>query len=206
MDSISCLFHPHHASLMDPPRSLRSLLLHPADPYYAIDGHSHRGLVAPRFDVDETDKAYFLEGELPGIKEKRSIAVEWLANKTLIVRGRISTEDIESEWGVTNLESPDHHKTAQGKKPHDHHQEVVIEQTPPEPEAEKEKEKQKPPKPKEPKHWLTERRRGDFERSFTFAIEVDPHGMKAKLEHGLLKVMVPKKEGDHQSLHKVPVE
>ncbi|KAL1962224.1 hypothetical protein VTN77DRAFT_9880 [Rasamsonia byssochlamydoides] len=42
---------------------------------------------APRFDVRETDDAYHLDGELPGIDQK-DITIEFTEPQTLVVRGR----------------------------------------------------------------------------------------------------------------------
>lgn len=67
------------------------------DPYYEIDGgSSHRGLGIPRFNVTETETAYILDGEFPGVVEKSKISVEWLQNQVLIIRGTISPADTET--------------------------------------------------------------------------------------------------------------
>ncbi|KAI9869144.1 MAG: hypothetical protein M1813_002968 [Trichoglossum hirsutum] len=180
MDSISCLLHPHHASLIDHHRSLRSALLGlDEDPYYNIDGRSHRNLMAPKFDVCETASAYLLEGEVAGLADKASISVEWVAGRTLIVRGQIPTHDLAASWGVAADE----------------------------PEAVAAKKHARKADKGGPRHWLSERRTGDFERSFTFARGVDVEGMKARLESGVLSIMVPKKAGgEGDDARKITVE
>ncbi|KAJ8097438.1 HSP20-like chaperone [Lipomyces tetrasporus] len=42
----------------------------------------------PSFDVKETDKAFLLEGELPGV-EKDNLDIEFLDNNTLRVKGHV---------------------------------------------------------------------------------------------------------------------
>ncbi|KAH0538902.1 hypothetical protein GP486_008749 [Trichoglossum hirsutum] len=182
MDSINCLFHPHHASLIDHHRSLRSALLGlDEDPYYSIDGRSHRNVVAPKFDVCETGSAYFLEGDVPGLADKAGISVEWLVNRTLIVRGKFPSRDPLAEWGVA-ADEPD----------------VAADE---------------PADPKKhgkdgagPRRWLSERRTGEFERSFTFSRAVDADGMKARLANGVLSIMVPKKAEGGENTRKIAVE
>jgi HSP20 family molecular chaperone IbpA len=66
------------------------------DPYYEYDGtRSHKGLGRPRFNATETETAYLLDGEFPGVEDKSTITVEWLQNQVLIIRGFISPADTE---------------------------------------------------------------------------------------------------------------
>lgn len=46
---------------------------------------------SPRFDVHETDNAYHLDGELPGIAQK-NIEVEFSDHQTVVVKGRTEHE------------------------------------------------------------------------------------------------------------------
>lgn len=50
----------------------------------------------PRFDVHETDDAYHLDGELPGIAQK-DIEIEFSDHQTLVVKGRTEHEDRTSD-------------------------------------------------------------------------------------------------------------
>lgn len=85
---------------MRTPFSLQSLLHSNedrVDPYYEYDAlRSHKGLCRPRFNVTETETAYLLDGEFPGVRDKSKIAVEWLQNQVLIVGGIISPADTET--------------------------------------------------------------------------------------------------------------
>lgn len=67
------------------------------DPYYEIDGsRSHKELGSPRFNVVETDTAFLLDGEVPGVAEKSQIAVEWFQNQVLIIKGVVQPADTET--------------------------------------------------------------------------------------------------------------
>jgi HSP20 family protein len=92
MATLKCLFHPHHISLLDT-HSFRSRLNNIGDPYHNIDGlQSHRHLLAPKFDIFESETSYILVGELPGVKAKAEITYEWLEDQTLFIRGHVAAE------------------------------------------------------------------------------------------------------------------
>ncbi|KAI5815657.1 HSP20-like chaperone [Pyronema omphalodes] len=57
-----------------------------------------------------------------------------------------------------------------------------------------EKQVEKQEKPRGPKYWVSERSVGEFSRSFSFPGHVDIDQVKASLEHGILKIVVPKME------------
>lgn len=111
----------------------------------------NRRTFSPSFDVHETDKAYILEGELPGLSNKSNVSIEFTDPQTLLVRGKL-----------------EHHR----------------EESSPEGGAGTEK----------TRYWVSERTTGEFQRSFSFPSYVDLDNVSATLEHGLLKVNVPKKE------------
>jgi HSP20 family molecular chaperone IbpA len=99
MTTLNCILHPHHVSLMRTPLTFHSLF-HSSedriDPYYEYDRMpSHKGLHRPRFNVTETETAYLINGEFPGVSDKSKISVEWLQNQVLIIRGFISPADTE---------------------------------------------------------------------------------------------------------------
>ena len=54
----------------------------------------------PNFDVLETEHAFYIGGDFPGIADKESIILEWDADCNLVVRGRITPLDLEAEWDV----------------------------------------------------------------------------------------------------------
>jgi HSP20 family molecular chaperone IbpA len=100
MSTLNCILHPHHTSLVRRPITFQSLL-HAfedrVDPYHEIDGGpSHKQLGRPRFNVTETQDAFILDGELPGVTEKKQITVEWFQNQVLIIRGVVKPADTET--------------------------------------------------------------------------------------------------------------
>ncbi|KAJ5749365.1 uncharacterized protein N7511_011061 [Penicillium nucicola] len=73
---------------------------------------------SPRFDVRETEDAYHLDGELPGVAQK-DIDIEFSDSQTLVVKGRserdydtsnhqAQVEDESEEHEQTNTESTHH--------------------------------------------------------------------------------------------------
>jgi len=99
MASLNNLLRPHHVSLVRLPHTLQSLFHSFADrvdPYYEYDRMpSHRKVVAPRFNVTETEASYILDGEIPGVADKSSISVMWLQNQVLMISGAIPSSDAE---------------------------------------------------------------------------------------------------------------
>ncbi|OAP63251.1 hypothetical protein AYL99_02478 [Fonsecaea erecta] len=97
MSTLECLLHPHHISLVDT-HSLRAKLNHKGDAYYNVDGlPSHRGVLAPKFDVFELDggaTGWLLAGNLPGIESADEIKIEWLDGSTIFLRGTLATSSI----------------------------------------------------------------------------------------------------------------
>lgn len=89
MATFKCFFHPHHVSLIDT-HAFRAKLNHVGDPYYNVDGFpSHRGVLAPKFDIFETKSSYILIGEVPGLLPSSKVNYEWLEDQTLFIRGNV---------------------------------------------------------------------------------------------------------------------
>ncbi|OAL36211.1 hypothetical protein AYO20_04625 [Fonsecaea nubica] len=110
MSTLECLLHPHHISLIDT-HSLRAKLNHVGDAYYNVDGlPSHRGVLAPKFDVFEIEGdvgGWLLVGDLPGIDSADDIKIEWLDGSTIFVRGKKETSSIPTfgETGSTIMKT-----------------------------------------------------------------------------------------------------
>jgi HSP20 family molecular chaperone IbpA len=98
--SLNHILYPHHVSLLRSPFALQSLFHAFADridPYYEYDRMpSTKGVWSPRFNVTETQASFILDGELPGVTEKKSIRVMWLQNQVLIISGEIPPSDTET--------------------------------------------------------------------------------------------------------------
>lgn len=143
---------------------------------------------SPRFDVYETDDAYHLEGDLPGVADKKSIGIEFSDVRTLLVRGRVdrslpkpvpAKESARKSLNPTVEDTDDEDDYAVvGKKG----------------EEEEEKEEKVVSVEEEParKVWLSERTFGTFQRTFTFPTPVDLESVVARLDNGLLVIEVPK--------------
>ncbi|KAI5838079.1 HSP20-like chaperone [Morchella snyderi] len=132
--------------------------------------HREQTGFSPNFDVYETPNEYVLEGELPGLHDKSKVQIEFTDAQTLHVRGRIEKSH---EQGVQRRKS---------LKP-------TVED---EEEAAKEMARVKKEADKT-KFWVSERSVGEFQRNFSFPGAVDLDLVKASLEHGILKIVVPKK-------------
>ena len=135
--------------------------------------HTHGGKTfTPNFDVHETANEYVLEGEVPGLHDKSKTLIEFTDARTLLVRGRIerSTHEVEKRPASPKSLNP------------------TVEDE----EEEKEKKEMAIKKAAAHKCWVAERTVGDFQRSFTFPSSIDVEKVKATLEHGILRIVVPK--------------
>ncbi|BCR86130.1 Hsp20/alpha crystallin family protein [Aspergillus chevalieri] len=138
---------------------------------------SNRGQVSslrsftPRFDVRESDDAYHLDGELPGISQE-NIDIEFSDRHTLVISGRT-----EREFHNTNINDTPHSQDAQGENGD------VVKAG-----------EQSVTKSENNKHryWVSERSVGEFHRTFSFPDKVDQDKVKASLKNGILSVLVPK--------------
>lgn len=128
---------------------------------------NRRGAFSPSFDVHETEQAYVLEGEFPGLHDKSSLNIEFTDPQTLLVRGKTERAHHESSDGtestVTKKDAKEGKSTTEEKD-------------------------------SKPRYWVSERTVGEFQRSFSFPSYVDVDAVKASLAHGILKIVVPKKQ------------
>ncbi len=195
------VLHPTHVTLSDQQPSLRSLVHTIQDPYYNSNIQpfvKHHNVVSPLFDVRETDNAFFLEGEFPGVSGKDEILIEKLGPRTLLVESKRERYDLEKGWeefsvkteangdlesGTANAKLVKH---AHGQERHDDDDANTKEKA-------------------AIKNMLTERHVGTLQRSFTFPSAVDIGGLKARLRHGLLVMMVPKVRDEGKDLSRIAI-
>lgn len=169
----------------------------------------------PKFDVRETDTAYELHGELPGV-ERDNIHIEFAEPQTVVIRGRVERSytagtppaaavqdaDAETSGAVADRDwesvTADKESEAEATPSHqatvsDEETETTKEQGSAAEPAEKPVE-EKPEEPKQPadKYWLSERSVGEFTRSFNFSSRVEQEAVTANLNNGILTVVVPK--------------
>ena len=167
----------------------------------------------PRFDVRELGNAYELQGELPGIEQK-DLNIEFLDERTLVIRGRTVTE--ENKTNEAAAESTKPAGAVENGAADDstseksvNYQKASVEDEYVDAGAESEAaDKAKTPtsetgevtptadakKVAEPsfKYWVSERSVGEFERRFSFPGRVELENVKASLKNGILSVIVPK--------------
>ncbi|KAL7268243.1 hypothetical protein RUND412_009141 [Rhizina undulata] len=179
-------------------------LLHELSAPTVVTAHHEppsRRAFSPNFDVRETEKAFVLEGEIPGLSDKSQVHVEFTDSQTLLVKGRIErsykSSSVENKASDTKSSEP---SSPRSLKPtiEDEIDEADID-IPPVSEVCKKSERQSAVKKTgrekntRPKYWLSERTVGEFERRFTFPAGIDQDGVTASLEHGVLKIVVPKR-------------
>lgn len=164
----------------------------------------------PRFDVKETEHAYELHGELPGL-EKDNVHIEFTEPQTIVISGRTErhyTSGTPPAGLVEGAAQMSGAITEGGEADSAHHQQPsssphratvedeedekagstevttrAAEQQQPQPQEQK--------KPAE-KYWVSERSIGEFSRTFSFPARVDQEGVSASLNNGVLSVTVPK--------------
>ena len=209
----SAAFRPVHVTLTEPHPGLRSIVHTIEDPYFRSPSHHHHEVAySPSFDVCESDSAFFLEGEFPGVGTKDDITIEKLGPRTLLVESNMARFDLYDEWGLPALaplsatqsgsvEQLHHHRGANRGMARGRDQEGGD--RPDNPRSEQ----QDVRRDADGLHIrLAERHVGYLQRSFTFPSPVDIDAMKARLRHGLLVMMIPKaRDGRHES-RKIDIE
>lgn len=164
-------------------------------------------VIKPRFDIRATEAAYHIEGELPGVSDKESLDIRFVDEHTLVIKGEITRKTLES-----NVDNGAGAEEA-GKQPERSVSPTLstrslnatveeVDETTGEvaPSATTITKSETAPqisseeKSKGPKFWLTERSVGVFERRFEFQDLIDQEGVKATLEHGILEIVVPRRQ------------
>lgn len=147
-------------------------------------------LPTPNTDIRESRSAYYIDVELPGLRDRRDIVLKWTAQTTLYLEANIkrqpTPEEVEAEkqqqqGGRALSPSPERPSgESSGSDAKDG--------------SNKKKHAAKPPKPVH--NIKRERRVGRYARAFAFPVAVDQDKITAKLEYGILTITVPKKEAD----------
>ncbi|KAL2178624.1 small heat shock protein [Thermothelomyces heterothallicus CBS 202.75] len=128
-------------------------------------GRRQAGAFQPKFDARETDSAFELYGELPGI-ERDKISVEFTEPQTMVIRGRT-----ERAYPSPSARQPADTSGA---------------------ESSEEGAGDDNSKAASDRYWLQERTVGDFARVFNFPTRIDQNAVSARLHNGILSVVVPK--------------
>lgn len=155
-----------------------------------------RRTFSPKFDVYETEIAYVLEGDLPGL-EKSNLDIEFTDPMTLLIKGRVenshtSTTPSEPESSFVTIEKPGESRspsptrslktTVEDENEGDSSPKLAVKT----PVVEQKNEFR-------PRQWVSERTAGAFQRTFRFPVGIDQDAVTAGLERGVLRIVVPKR-------------
>jgi HSP20 family molecular chaperone IbpA len=149
----------------------------------------------PKFDVKETEQAYELHGELPGIEQK-DITLEWQDSNTISIKGRTEHTREEGTRPAGLVEDQtEQQKLTQGEGSNNKKARVEDETT--ESGGAREATQAETAVTEMQKsagstYWVAECSVGEFARTFSFPKQVDQDKVKASLKNGILNVIVPK--------------
>lgn len=146
--------------------------------------------IAPKFDVKETDDAYILDGELPGV-ERKDISLEFADDNTLVLKTR--TETFREEGAPPAAKQGEHQAggSAEQAQVTGANAEASTDKTVTKTSNERAVTKSSDNKPT---YHLTERSVGTYQRAFNLPGQLKHDAVKASLKNGVLTVTVPKME------------
>ncbi|RMD41335.1 hypothetical protein DV735_g3778, partial [Chaetothyriales sp. CBS 134920] len=138
-----------------------------------ISGTGHT-LNSPRVDCRESRTTYYFDIELPGLDNTQDLKLRWIGARSLLVKALVKrkptaedeAEQPANEESVAAADGSSGGKKAAAKQD----QKVFL--------------------------TLSERRIGIYGRAFSFGVDVDHEKTTAKLEAGVLKLVVPKVQED----------
>lgn len=165
-------------------------------PYLAHKAHKavhdkDRDVHQSHADVRETLKNFYIEVELPGVGDKSQLHIRWTTTRTLLLSTKTSRPEIpEEELFDVSVPKPEQPATAEPNST----EEAANPPASPKPDLAVRK---------EPHLTVHERQIGEILRAFNFPVDVDRDNTHAKLEAGLLSIIVPKLE--HEQADHLPV-
>ena len=163
----------------------------------------------PRFDVKEAKDTYTVDAELPGIDAK-DVSIEFTDEHTLTVKGRTERQTESGARPTDAVEAQEKPAVEEGAatptsdaastkshQPTVEDEETLANSSAAVPATESSEVAAPAPKKVEKteprdKFWISERRIGEFTRSFNFPARVDQEAVKASLKNGILSIVVPK--------------
>lgn len=168
-----------------------------SSPAFSVAFLEQRRTFSPKFDIYETEAAYVLEGDLPGL-EKPNLNIEFTDHVTLLIKGHVersSTSTTPSESSTT-IATPNESRSSSPTRSlratvEDENEDSGSSPKPTKTPAETPAVEKK----NEPRHrqWVSERTLGEFQRTFRFPAGIDQDAVTAGLENGVLKIVVPKR-------------
>jgi HSP20 family molecular chaperone IbpA len=147
----------------------------------------------PKFDVKETENAYELHGELPGIDQK-NINIEWTDSNTLTISGKHEyvREEGQRPQAIesSSQKSLEHQPTVEDEPsepgtPANQNSQVATQ-------SQQQDVTKHSEEANKARYWVSERSVGEFHRSFAFPARIDQDAVKASLKNGILSIAVPK--------------
>ncbi|KAG4437202.1 hypothetical protein IFR05_007321 [Cadophora sp. M221] len=168
----------------------------------------------PRFDVTETNEAYELYGEVPGL-EQSDLDIQFADAQTLIIKGKTERQlNTHTAAVAPEVEQPaqvdaetSSQKSAHSATVEDDYDEADTPLATPASTSTSTAGPSAAEKGKQPeaaasaipetaapraKYWVAERKVGEFARSFTFEQRIEQDFVTAGLKNGVLNVVVPK--------------
>ncbi|KAK4551590.1 hypothetical protein LTR86_011061 [Recurvomyces mirabilis] len=164
--------------------------------------HSHNAQQAPSFDISETDSAYLLDGNFPGLCKKSNIKVRCAGKRTLVVEAHVPKPDYETLWQTSfghKIERIQNsgdgaasgvHVDGNGKGAHG----VAPGFSDLIPSLRRSRSCAGETGVRE---WVRERHTGQLYRTFTFPDDVETGSVKAILHQAQLNLMITKSEPVH---------
>jgi HSP20 family molecular chaperone IbpA len=195
----------------------------------------HRGIATPSFDIHETTTCFFLEGDFPGIADKKDIVIEKVGPRSFAIEARSPRFSLHDEWAsvprsglfkyenqtLENAEESLGGKASGAGEP----EKVQFKEKEEEEEIVPELELEAGETVRAPswiqmdetktlaqheegvRTWISERHIGKCGRSFTFPVPLDYSALKARFSNGLLRIMVPKLETKvSNERQRIPIE
>ncbi|KAB8345918.1 hypothetical protein FH972_022972 [Carpinus fangiana] len=144
----------------------------------------------PKFDIAETETAYELFGDLPGVAQQ-DLSVEFPDAQTLTVSGKVVRRTPKSDGTKASATDDDTASVKERQASVEDDDEFMQVEKASEQEQTTEQPQPKPETPKFKFHAL-ERKLGQFSRTFTFPSPVDTDSVTASLRDGVLSLVVPK--------------
>jgi len=145
----------------------------------------------PKFDVRETNEAYELHGELPGV-DRDQISIQFTEPQTLVISGHVERSYTSGNPPAGLLENDGGHRATVEDAPADEDESAGKHVAKSDANKQANKADDKGQQQPTDKFWLSERSVGSFTRTFGFPTRVDQDAVKAGLENGVLTITVPK--------------
>jgi HSP20 family molecular chaperone IbpA len=149
----------------------------------------------PKADVRETPQNFHVEVELPGVKDHAELKLRWTSDATLMLTSKITRPEISKDELVgtkpvmpsaeASTPAPEEGIQSNGEPPNTSLQESQHPTNAP-PTVPTSK------KDHTPHLTLHERQIGPLGRAFAFPVPIDRDGTHAKLDAGVLSIVVPK--------------